>query len=148
MSDEKKQIVKDRFGKVLGTVEEPEPEPGPSAAERITQGFEQKRIDAQLGMISFIDGPMTRDAQEAQKLLDKVSQWSLKERVEAKRKRAELFAKFEAAQAPGGELFELRKDAMTGKTDQYQPFSKTVDEHLKHLKRHFTEEAPFDLHRK
>jgi len=140
----KAQVVRDPDGKVIGEVGPPEPESGPSAEERITQGLEQKITDAKLKMVSIIDGSMTEDAKKAQALWDKASQWSVAKRLEATEKRAELHAKFLKTKA--GELNELR-NAAQGQGGFSTPFFKTIDAHLKHLERHFTEEAPFDLHR-
>jgi hypothetical protein len=139
----KADVVRDPFGNVIGEVGPPEPEPGPSAEERIAQGLEQKITDAKLKMVSIIDGPMTENAKMAQALWDKASQWSVAKRLEATEKRAELHAKFLKTKA---ELNELRNAAQS-LGGLSTPFFKTIDAHLKHLERHFTEEAPFDLHR-
>jgi len=139
----KAQVVRDPDGKVIGEVGPPEPEPGPSAEERIAQGLEQNITDAKLKMVSIIDGSMTEDAKKARALWDKASQWSVAKRLEATEKRAELHAKFLKTKA---ELRELR-NAAQGQGGFSTPFFKTIDAQLRHLERHFTEEAPFDLHR-
>jgi hypothetical protein len=135
------QVVRDKFGKVIGEVGPPEPEPGPSIADRITQGLIQGGIDAQNKIGSILE-LMTADARTARTITDKASQWDWKGQREAGKKKAELLAKFEKA---AGEINLLRNDI------GYEPgtaeFKKDLDRYIKNLRQHFNDEGPFHPNR-
>ena len=140
-SADRAQVVRDKFGKVIGEVGPPEPEPGPSVEERITQGLIQHGIDAQNKIGSILE-QMTAEARTARTIADKASQWDWKGQREAGKKKAELLAKFEKAAA---EINLLRKDI------GYEPgtaeFKKDLDRYMRNLRRHFNDEEPFHLNR-
>ena len=136
-----KLAVYDKDGKLVGhTGPDPEPE-GPTAHEFIAEGYAQMVTDAEREMVPIIE-QMTQDAKTARALLDRTSQWDVKGRLEAEKKRAELYAKFHAAR---GQRHELRRTA--GMYSQSTPFLKAVDVFENNLERHFTEEVPFVLNR-
>lgn len=141
IGEAKAQIVRDKFGKVIGEVGPPEPEPGPSAEERITQGLIQHGIDAQNKIGSILE-QMTADAKTARAIADKASQWDWKAQREAGKKRVELRAKFEKA---AEEINLMKKDI------GYEPgtaeFKKDLDRYMRNLRRHFNDEEPYHLNR-
>jgi hypothetical protein len=140
-SADRAQVVRDPFGKIIGEVGPPPPEPGPSVEERITQGLIQHSIDAQNKIGSILE-QMTADARTARTIADKASQWDWKGQREAGKKRAELRAKFEKAAV---EINLLRNNV--GYDPGAAEFKKDLDRYMKNLRRHFNDEGPFHLNR-
>jgi len=137
----KAQVVRDPFGNVIGEVGPPEPEPGPSAQERIEQGLVQASIETQNKIILMME-QMARDARTARTAQDKASQWDFKGQREAGTKKADLLAKFDKDM---DEINKLRRNVMPD--DQGRQFLKEADRFIRNLRRHFTEEPTFALNR-
>jgi len=136
-SADRAQVVRDKFGKIIGEVGPPEPEPGETPEEKISRGLEENAVKAEDEMTGIIE-TMTRHAQAIRALKDKTSQWDFKKRREANSKEAELKAKFEADKQ---QLIKLRLKV------QGRPFLKEADEFIFNLERHLKDKEPFNPHR-
>jgi hypothetical protein len=134
----KAQVVRDKFGVIIGEVGPPAPEPGESAQDRITRGLRQKSIDAEEA-IAGIAEVMSEHAKAARVLIDKTSQWGFRDKRKMEVKVAELRAKFDEGEK---QIQKLRSDAAREGTTN-TPFIKSLDAHLALMKRHFkTDENP------
>jgi len=133
----KAQVVRDKFGVIIGEVGPPAPEPGESAQDRITRGLEENYVKAEDEMSGIIE-TMTGYAKAVRALRDKTSQWDFKNRREMKAKEAEFKTKFERDKE---RFLKLRVKV------QGRPFLKHADDFVRNLDRHFKDEEPFHLNR-
>jgi hypothetical protein len=125
----KAQVVRDKFGEIIGEVGPPEPEPGPSAEELIMQGFQQRVTDAENG-IAAIAEDLAGHGNAAKLILDRIKLRDLNFKVlrEEKAKVAALRAKMSDGKK---QIEALRKVA--GQYDQKTPFLRDLDDFLADL---------------
>lgn len=137
--ESKGRPVYNKDGELVGRIGEDPKVEEPTALELINKGFKDKELAIEAAMLPVVE-KMTVHAKAVRRLYDTTSQWNIHARIEAIKKAAELKQKFEDGKK---ELAELRNSLTFGRDNEH---SKTVDEFVKNLERHFTEE-PFILGR-